>query len=312
MKHSGKHPARFLVIIPIMVILDIVILSVAAYHDSHIPHDPQNPLRSLPWLSLAAIGYLVPANAAGALTAVILSVIAAVTEKKENQKEKIMKTINIAIDGPGGAGKSSISKAIASELGFIHVDTGAMYRAIALFAVRNHCTAPEQIRERLDEIDVELKFIGGAQRVMLCGEDVTDYIRSPEVTMTASEVSAVPEVRAHLFDLQKKIAAENNIIMDGRDIGSVVLPHADLKIFLTASAEERASRRYLEMREKPDCPSYEDILEDIRKRDYADMHREVAPLVQAEDAVLLDSTNMGFNEVVEHITGLIRTKTDLR
>ena len=221
-----------------------------------------------------------------------------------------MKTINIAIDGPGGAGKSSISKAIASDLGFIHVDTGAMYRAIALYAVRNDCTEPDKIREQIDNIDVELKFIGGVQRVMLCGEDVTDYIRSPEVTMAASKVSAVPEVREHLFELQKKIAAENNIIMDGRDIGSVVLPNADLKIYLTASAEERASRRYLELREKPDCPTYEEILADIQQRDYNDMHREIAPLTQAEDAVLLDTTNMGFNEVVEHITAMIREKLD--
>lgn len=219
-----------------------------------------------------------------------------------------MKTINIAIDGPGGAGKSSISKAIASDLGFIHVDTGAMYRAIALYAVRNGCTEPDAIRAKLQDIDVELKFIGGAQRVLLCGEDVTDYIRSPEVTMAASKVSAVPEVRAHLFDLQKKIAAENNIIMDGRDIGSVVLPNADLKIFLTASAEERASRRYLEMREKPDCPTYEEILADIQQRDYNDMHRDIAPLTQAEDAVLVDTTSMGFNEVVEHISAMIREK----
>ena len=221
-----------------------------------------------------------------------------------------MKTINIAIDGPGGAGKSSISKAIASDLGFIHVDTGAMYRAIALYAVRNDCTEPDKIREQIDNIDVELKFIGGVQRVMLCGEDVTNYIRSPEVTMAASKVSAVPEVREHLFELQKKIAAENNIIMDGRDIGSVVLPNADLKIYLTASAEERASRRYLELREKPDCPTYEEILADIQQRDYNDMHREIAPLTQAEDAVLLDTTSMGFNEVVEHITAMIREKLD--
>ncbi len=221
-----------------------------------------------------------------------------------------MKTINIAIDGPGGAGKSSISKAIASDLGFIHVDTGAMYRAIALYAVRNDCTEPDKIKEQIDNIDVELKFIGGVQRVMLCGEDVTNYIRSPEVTMAASKVSAVPEVREHLFELQKKIAAENNIIMDGRDIGSVVLPNADLKIYLTASAEERASRRYLELREKPDCPTYEEILADIQQRDYNDMHREIAPLTQAEDAVLLDTTSMGFNEVVEHITAMIREKLD--
>lgn len=219
-----------------------------------------------------------------------------------------MKTVNIAIDGPGGAGKSSISKAIASDLQFIHVDTGAMYRAIGLYAIRHDCMKAELLTEVIEDIDVELKFIGGAQRVLLCGEDVTDYIRSPEVSMAASKVSAMPEVRAHLLDLQKKIAAENNIIMDGRDIGTVVLPDADLKIYLTASPEERASRRYLELREKPDCPSYEEILKDIQQRDYNDMHREIAPLKQAEDAVLVDTSNMGFNEVVEHITALIRNK----
>lgn len=221
-----------------------------------------------------------------------------------------MKTINIAIDGPSGAGKSSVSKAVATDLGFIHVDTGAMYRAIGLFAIRNDCLEPEQIAKRIEDIEIELKFLGGAQRVLLCGEDVTDYIRSPEVSMAASKVSAVPEVRAHLLDLQKKIAAENNIIMDGRDIGSVVLPHADLKIFLTASAEERASRRYLELREKPNCPTYEEILADIKQRDYNDMHRDIAPLIRAEDAVLVDSSSMGFNEVVEHITDLIREQMD--
>ena len=217
-----------------------------------------------------------------------------------------MKTVNIAIDGPSGAGKSSISKAVATDLGFIHVDTGAMYRAIGLYAVRHDCLEPEAIEQVIGDITVELKFIGGAQRVMLCGEDVTDYIRSPEVSMAASKVSAVPTVRAHLLDLQKKIAAENNIIMDGRDIGSVVLPHADLKIFLTASAEERASRRYLELREKPNCPTYEEILRDIEQRDYNDMHRAIAPLTKADDAVEVDSTSMGFNEVVERITDLIR------
>ena len=217
-----------------------------------------------------------------------------------------MKTVNIAIDGPSGAGKSSISKAVATDLGFIHVDTGAMYRAIGLYALRHECLEPEAIEQVIEDITVELKFIGGAQRVMLCGEDVTDYIRSPEVSMAASKVSAVPAVRAHLLDLQKKIAAENNIIMDGRDIGSVVLPHADLKIFLTASAEERASRRYLELREKPNCPTYEEILRDIEQRDYNDMHRAIAPLTKADDAVEVDSTSMGFNEVVERITDLIR------
>lgn len=217
-----------------------------------------------------------------------------------------MKTINIAIDGPGGAGKSSISRTVARELGFIHADTGALYRAIGLYAIRSNCLENGAVAKEIDNIHVELKFIGGVQRVLLNGEDVTDYIRSPEVSMAASKVSAVPEVRALLLDLQKKIAAENNVIMDGRDIGAVVLPDADLKIYLTASAQERASRRYLELREKPDCPSYEQILADIEARDYADMHREIAPLQQAKDAVLLDTTNMGFNEVVEHITGMIQ------
>lgn len=215
-----------------------------------------------------------------------------------------MKTINIAIDGPGGAGKSSISKAAAEELCFIHVDTGAMYRAIALYALRNDCV--EEVAEHIENIHVELKFIAGSQRVFLNDEDVTDFIRSPEVSMTASRVSAVGAVRAHLLDLQKKIAAENNVIMDGRDIGAVVLPHADLKIFLTASPEERASRRYIELQEKPGCPTYEQILADIQQRDYQDTHRAIAPLRQAEDAVLLDTTNMGFHAVVGQITDMIR------
>lgn len=219
-----------------------------------------------------------------------------------------MKKINVAIDGPGGAGKSSISRAIAEELNFIHVDTGAMYRAIGLYAIRNQCLDAEQLTEKLPEITVTLKFIGGVQRVMLCDEDVTDYIRSPEVSMAASKVSAIPAVRMHLLDLQKEIAAENDIIMDGRDIGSVVLPDADLKIFLTASAEERASRRYLELKEKPDCPSYEEVLADIRLRDENDMNRTIAPLCQAEDAVFVDSSEMGFHEVVACIEGLIREK----
>ncbi len=219
-----------------------------------------------------------------------------------------MKKMNVAIDGPGGAGKSSISRVIAEELNFIHVDTGAMYRAIGLYAIRNQCLDADQITEKLPEISVTLKFIGGVQRVMLCDEDVTDYIRSPEVSMAASKVSAVPAVRAHLLDLQKKIATENDIIMDGRDIGSVVLPDADLKIFLTASAEERASRRYLELKEKPDCPSYEEVLADIRQRDENDMNRAIAPLCQAEDAIFVDSSEMGFHEVVAYIESLIREK----
>ncbi|MDE5768834.1 MAG: (d)CMP kinase [Oscillospiraceae bacterium] len=213
--------------------------------------------------------------------------------------------MNIAIDGPGGAGKSSISRAIAEDMNLIHVDTGAMYRAIGLYAIRHACLEEEQITEKLPEIEVTLRFIGGVQRVMLCEEDVTDYIRSPEVSLAASKVSAFPAVRAHLLDLQKKIASENDVIMDGRDIGSVVLPDADLKIFLTASPEERASRRYLELKEKPDCPAYEEVLADMIRRDENDRNRAIAPLCQAEDAVLVDSSEMGFHEVVAHIESLI-------
>ncbi|MBQ8688272.1 MAG: (d)CMP kinase [Ruminococcus sp.] len=222
-----------------------------------------------------------------------------------------MKTINIAIDGPAGAGKSSIAKEVSSELGFIYVDTGALYRTIALYAQMHDLDSDEALISQLDDIDIEINFIGGAQCISLNGENVTDDIRTPEISMGASRVSAIPEVREFLFDLQQKIAREHNVIMDGRDIGTVVLPNADLKIFLTASADERASRRYLELQEKEDCPTYEEIRADIIARDYNDTHRAIAPLKQAEDAILIDSTNMGFHEVCEEILSLIQKKLDL-
>lgn len=222
-----------------------------------------------------------------------------------------MKTTNIAIDGPAGAGKSSIAREISSELGFIYVDTGALYRTIALYAAEHNLTSEKELVDQLDEIEIELSFIGGIQRISLCGEDVTDDIRTPEISMGASKVSAIPEVREFLFDLQQKMAREHNVIMDGRDIGTVVLPDADLKIFLTASADERASRRYLELKEKADCPTYEEIRDDIIKRDYNDSHRAVAPLRQADDAVLIDTTDMGFHEVCEEILDLIRDRLEL-
>lgn len=222
-----------------------------------------------------------------------------------------MKTTNIAIDGPAGAGKSSIAREVSSELGFIYVDTGALYRTIALFASEHNLTSEKELIDQLDEVEIELSFIGGIQKISLCGEDVTDDIRTPEISMGASKVSAIPEVREFLFDLQQKIAREHNVIMDGRDIGTVVLPDADLKIFLTASADERASRRYLELKEKADCPTYEEIREDIIKRDYNDSHRAVAPLRQAEDAVLIDTTDMGFHEVCEEMLDLIRDRLKL-
>ncbi len=213
--------------------------------------------------------------------------------------------INIAVDGPAGAGKSSIAREASARLGFIYVDTGALYRSVALYALENDALEQDKLIKSLDKINVELKFISGVQHVLLCGRDVSDKIRTPEVSMNASKVSAVPEVRKFLFGLQQKIAAENDIIMDGRDIGTVVLPNADLKVFLTASAEERAKRRFLEMKDKPDCPSYEEILEDINKRDYNDMHRETAPLKRAENAVLLDTTEMTKAQVVEKLIAMI-------
>ena len=193
--------------------------------------------------------------------------------------------INIAIDGPAGAGKSTIAKMVSAEMGYIYVDTGALYRA-----------------------NVSLKFIDGAQRVFLGNRDVSDLIRTPEISMAASRTSAIPAVREYLFETQQKIARENNVIMDGRDIGTVVLPNADVKIFLTASAEERANRRFRELSEKPDCPPYEEILEDIKKRDWQDMHRETAPLKQADDAVLVDTTKLDLRQSADEITRIIRER----
>lgn len=218
-----------------------------------------------------------------------------------------MKNINIAIDGPAGAGKSSIAKAVSAMLGYIYVDTGALYRTVALFVTENKI-ADENIAENLSKADVSLKFINGTQRVFLGDRDVSDLIRTPEISMAASRTSSIPAVRAYLFDLQQKIARENNVIMDGRDIGTVVLPNADVKIFLTASAQERAARRHRELAEKPDCPSYEEILHDIIERDCNDMNREIAPLKQADDAILFDTTGMNLEESSEKLMKIILDK----
>jgi cytidylate kinase len=215
--------------------------------------------------------------------------------------------INVAIDGPAGAGKSSISKAIAEKLGYIYADTGALYRAVAFFALCSGISADnrDEIIKLLDKTDIKLVYRDGKQIVTVNGEDVSDKIRTPEVSMGASAVSAIPEVRGFLLDLQKKIAAENNIIMDGRDIGTVVLPDAQLKIYLTADARERARIRFAEMK-NTDGITLEDVLADIIKRDENDMNRAVSPLRQADDAVLVDTTNMSIDEVIEHISSLIR------
>lgn len=218
-----------------------------------------------------------------------------------------MSTINIAIDGPAGAGKSTIAKMVSAEMGYIYVDTGAMYRAVALYITENDIS-DENIENAMKNADVSLRFADGVQRVYLGDRDVSGLIRTPGISMAASRTSAIPAVRARLFDLQQKLARENNIIMDGRDIGTVVLPNADVKIFLTASAEERANRRYKELSEKPDCPSYEEILKDINDRDYQDMHRETAPLRQAEDAVLVDTTELTLEQSAAKIAEIIKER----
>lgn len=217
-------------------------------------------------------------------------------------------SINIAIDGPAGAGKSTIAKMVSAQLGYIYVDTGALYRTIALYINENNIS-DDDIPSSLENAEVSLKFIDGTQRVFLGDRDVSDMIRTPEISMEASRTSAIPAVREYLFGTQQKIARENNVIMDGRDIGTVVLPNADVKIFLTASAEERANRRYRELSEKPNCPCYEEILSDIIERDHNDMNRPVAPLRQADDAVLVDTTNLTLEQSADEIIRIITEKT---
>jgi len=217
------------------------------------------------------------------------------------------KIINIAVDGPAGAGKSTVAKRVSAMLGYIYVDTGALYRAVALFRLEN-----DKFIEKLPECHIELKFIDGVQRVYLNNNDVSEKIRENAVSMMASETSAIPEVRNFLFGLQKKIAAENCVIMDGRDIGTVVLPDADVKIYLTASAEERALRRFRELEGKPDCPDYNTLLSEIIQRDKNDMNRSVAPLKKADDAIEIDSTFMTLDEVIEKIYRIVLDKTQKR
>lgn len=222
-----------------------------------------------------------------------------------------MKVINVAIDGPAGAGKSTISRKAASELGFIYIDTGALYRTVGLNALRLGVDVndPKAVESTLThELRVELRFIDGEQRMFLCGEDVSDKIRTPEASSAASKVSAVPSVRAYLFDLQKKLAAENNCIMDGRDIGTVVLPEADVKIFLTASPQARAQRRYLELKEKGLDVNLDDVLSDMIKRDYDDSHRAIAPLKQAEDAVLADTSELDLQQSIDLVINIIKER----
>ncbi len=218
--------------------------------------------------------------------------------------------IATAIDGPAGAGKSSVAKAVAAKTGFIYVDTGALYRTVALHLLNNGISAEDtkSVVESLPSIEVGLSHEEDGQHVYLCGEDVSAKIRTPEVSMMASKSSAIPEVRKFLFSLQTDMAEKYNVIMDGRDIGTVVLPNAQVKIFLTATPEERARRRHKEYIAKGENAVYEEILADVIKRDYQDTHRETSPLKAADDAVIVDSTDMSFDEVVTKITELINSK----
>lgn len=218
--------------------------------------------------------------------------------------------INVAIDGPAGAGKSTVARAAAKELGFIYVDTGALYRAVGVHCLRNNIvtTDAESVRAILDDITVELKFIDGVQHVFLNGDDVSTEIRLPEASMAASNVSAIPSVRAFLFDLQRDIAAKNNCLMDGRDIGTVVLPNAKVKIFLTADPEERAMRRFKELQEKGSNVTYKEVLDDLLVRDYNDSHREIAPLKPAEDSVVINTTGYTLEESINKIIETVKEK----
>lgn len=211
--------------------------------------------------------------------------------------------MNIAIDGPAGAGKSTIAKLVAKEKGYIYVDTGAMYRSIALYMIRNNVNIEDDaaIKNACDGISIDISYEAGSQQVYLNGENVSVEIRQEQVGNMASKVAAKPVVREKLLQLQRDLAAANNVVMDGRDIGTFVLPNANLKIYLTASVEARANRRYKELVEKGGNPDLEQIKADIEQRDYQDMNRDIAPLKQAEEAVYLDSSNMDINQVVQSI-----------
>nr|WP_295266396.1 (d)CMP kinase [uncultured Blautia sp.] len=218
---------------------------------------------------------------------------------------------NIAIDGPAGAGKSTIARRVAKELSFIYVDTGAMYRAMALYLLRREVNRDdtEQIGNICQDAEISIEYQNGEQIVLLNGENVNSYLRTEEVGNMASVSSAVPRVREKLLSLQRKLAGDMSVVMDGRDIGTTILPGADVKIYLTASSLTRAKRRYLELQEKGTVCNLDEIQKDIEERDQRDMNREISPLRQAEDAVLVDSSDLTIQQVVDRILQIFRSKT---
>ena len=218
---------------------------------------------------------------------------------------------NIAIDGPAGAGKSTIARRVAKELSFIYVDTGAMYRAMALYLLRREVNKDdtEQIGNICQDAEISIEYQNGEQTVLLNDENVNSYLRTEEVGNMASVSSAVPRVREKLLSLQRKLAKDMSVVMDGRDIGTTILPDADVKIYLTASSLTRAKRRYLELQEKGTVCNLDEIQKDIEERDQRDMNREISPLRQAEDAVLVDSSDLTIQQVVDRILQIFRSKT---
>ena len=221
-----------------------------------------------------------------------------------------MKKYSIAIDGPSSAGKSTISKTVAQKMGIVHIDTGAIYRTIGLYFYNRgiECTDAEKIVPLLDKINIELEITDDGQKMLLDGVDVSKDIRQHHISQCASQVSAIPQVREHLLSLQRDFAKKQSVVMDGRDIGTVVLPDADIKLFLTASPESRAQRRYEELLVRGENVSYEKILEDVKTRDYNDSHREIAPLKPADDSIMVDTTGFELEESINKIIGIIEEK----
>ncbi len=219
-------------------------------------------------------------------------------------------SIAVAIDGPVGAGKSSIARQCAKELGYIYVDTGAMYRSIGLYCDKNGIDIDDNaaVVTALPDIELDIKIIDGTQHIYLGGNDVSEEIRLPHISMAASKVSAIPEVRTFLLDFQRSFAKSQNVIMDGRDIGTVVLPDAKVKIYLTADAEIRAKRRYDELKAKGSEVTYEEVLADLNKRDYNDMNRKTAPLMAADDAVIADTSELDFEQSCRLLINIIKEK----